>query len=479
MSSAGAKRCRFAGDVDVLATQIAAIAVDKGRSFCKWPDESERVEDSTLHVKSVEAEHELLAVLKRAQGNMSFSRKQIETVVEKVILLAKWKLGAKDKEDMIRIMANRIKNMCRSVHQAELKASPRSPPAWIRALPWRRAEGDNNGDESDVDGSVDEEAAKQASERILNRCVLPPNDDPVKAEEMAVAGAHGRILRRCTRKVADGASFVYGWDPETLCAWRISSESKSNQKLLSEPLKVPDGAAPHDFMVGRWPDGSTHQINLTVEAFKLQTERRASGESRSILWSDEHDRTHHSLQVCQKTDRALLCFLAEQSRQICQTRMDLFGDVPDQWSLLPMDHPTLLAAKAFMVKLALRYKSDELDLKPLKTARDEELKTLGLYVKNKPLPKPRDDNKPLPKLAAVAKKRARADLDQIDMPVVAKASTDAGGASCARGSAIGDGAVCAVARPDLAKASTGAGHKQFVDAEFPAFGDDDLWPAMS
>jgi hypothetical protein len=290
------------------------------------------------------------------------------------------------------------------VHQAELKASSRRPPAWIKALPWRRAEGDRSGDESDSDGIVDEEAAKQASERILNRCVLPSNDDPVKAEEMADAGAHGRILRRCTRKVADGTSFVYGWDPETLCAWRIWSESKSNQKLLSEPLKVPDGAAPHDFMVGRWPDGSTHQINLTVEAFKLQTERRASGESRSILWSDEHDRTHHSLQVCQKTDRALLCFLAEQSRQICQTRMDLFGDVPDQWSLLPMDHPTLLAAKAFMVKLALRYKSDELDLKSLKTARDEELKTWGLHVKNKPLPKPRDDNKPLPKLVAIAKK---------------------------------------------------------------------------
>ena len=260
-----------------MATQIAAIAVDKGRSFCKWPDESERVEDSTLHVKSVEAEHELLAVLQRAQDNMSFSRKQIETVVEKVILLAKWKLGAKDKEDMIKVMARRIRNMCRSVHQAELRASPRSPPAWIKALPWRRAEGDSNGDESDSDGSVDEEAAKHASERILNRCVLPPNDDPVKAEEMAVAGAHGRILRRCTRKVADGASFVYGWDPETLCAWRISSESKSNQKLLSEPLKVPDGAAPHDFMVGRWPDGRTHQTNLTVEAFELQTERRTSG----------------------------------------------------------------------------------------------------------------------------------------------------------------------------------------------------------
>jgi hypothetical protein len=43
----------------------------KGRSFCKWPDESERVEDSTLHVKSVEAEHELLAVLRASRVSRS------------------------------------------------------------------------------------------------------------------------------------------------------------------------------------------------------------------------------------------------------------------------------------------------------------------------------------------------------------------------------------------------------------------------
>jgi hypothetical protein len=135
---------------------------------------------------------------------------------------------------------------------------------------------------------------------------LPPNDDPAKAEKMTVTGLHGRILRRRTRKIADGPPYVYHWGAEALHAWRISIASKSKVKLLSEPLKVPDGAAPHDFMVGRWPDGSAHQINLTVEAFKLQTERRGSGESRSTLWSDEHDRTHHSLQVCQKNDRALL-----------------------------------------------------------------------------------------------------------------------------------------------------------------------------
>ena len=137
MSSAAShsSRPRFTGDVDVLATEVAAVAADKGRSFRKWPDESERVESSSLHVNSVEAEHELLAVLKRAQENLSFSRKQIETVVEKVILLAKWKLGPNDKGDMIKIMTRRIKNTCRSVHQAELKASPRRPPGWVRALP--------------------------------------------------------------------------------------------------------------------------------------------------------------------------------------------------------------------------------------------------------------------------------------------------------------------------------------------------------
>ena len=138
-----------------------------------------------------------------------------------------------------------------------------------------------------------------------------------------------------------------------------------------------------------------------------------------------------------------------------------------------MDHPTLLAAKAFMVKLALRYKSDELDLKSLKTARDEELKTLGLYVKNKPLPKPRDDSKPLPKLVdCAAKKRARADRGQIGTPDLARASTDAGGASCAGGSAVGGGAVSAVAWLDGPLQGVGEARVMFVDA------DDDVGQLM-
>ena len=65
------------------------------------------------------------------------------------------------------------------------------------------------------------------------------------------------------------------------------------------------------------------------------------------------------------------------------------------------------------------------------------------------------------------------------MPDLAKASTDAGGASCAGGSAVGGGAVCAVAGLDAPSKGVGKEHTQFKDAEFPAFGDDDLWPAMS
>ena len=65
------------------------------------------------------------------------------------------------------------------------------------------------------------------------------------------------------------------------------------------------------------------------------------------------------------------------------------------------------------------------------------------------------------------------------MPDLAKASTGAGGASCAGGSAVGDGAVCAVA--GLGAPSKGAGekHKQCKGVEFPTFGDDDVWPTMS
>ena len=100
MASAGLhkrSRNRFCGDVDALAAQVSAIAVAKGRSFCKWPDESETLGEAALHVDKVEPEHDLLLVLKRAQDNLCFSRKQVETVVEKVITESKWTVAATDR----------------------------------------------------------------------------------------------------------------------------------------------------------------------------------------------------------------------------------------------------------------------------------------------------------------------------------------------------------------------------------------------
>jgi hypothetical protein len=308
-------------------------------------------------------------------------------------------LGAKHKEDMIMIMsmARLFWYMCRS-HHAVLKASSTRPPAWVGALPRRRGEAAATGDESALDGNVDEEAAEHASRRVLaRRCpsnALPPSDDPAKAEKMTVTGVNGRILRRCTREVADGTSFVYGWDPETLCAWRIWSESKSNQQLLSEPLKVPDGAAPHDFMVGRWPDGSTHQINRTVEAFK------------ELTWAEA-------------MERALYQEAMKDSASNRGANTDAISDAGfvGEGRGLPVVATTRAMAKVLAGKatarasfaeakrkkaaqLAKRYPSEELD-------RDEELKAFdagtqlddNAVLKSTPLPQTKfDDDGVLPSL---------------------------------------------------------------------------------
>ena len=465
MASAGLhkrSRNRFCGDVDALAAQVSAIAVAKGRSFCKWPDESETLGEAALHVDKVEPEHDLLLVLKRAQDNLCFSRKQVETVVEKVITESKWKLAAADKEDMIKIMARRIRNMCRAVHQAELKSSSRHPPTWIQHLPWHRAE----------DEREEEDGAWQRNRKIRAKS-LPRVGNADAAEQTAIKDARGRTMRRCQAKTAEGVpTYAYGWDSEAFRAWRVSSASRSGLKELSEPLQVLAGAAPDDFMVGQWRDGDQHEIAITVEAFKLQTERRVSGECRSILWSEEHDRTHHSLKVCQKTDRALLCYIAEQSRQICQARMDLFGEVPDQWSLLPLDNPTLLAAKSFMVKIAMRYKTDELDLKSIKAARDAELKSLGLYSQKKPLPT---------KLGECVLTRKRPAAVDATEAFVWQPRDKASSSTCA-----GAVPVTVLAPPHqplpsplLPHDAAQTTHVAFIDADFPPFGDEDAWLAMA
>ena len=292
----------------------------------------------------------------------------------------KWKLGAKHKEDMIMIMsmARLIWDMCRS-HHAVLKASSTRPPAWVGALPRRRAEAAATGDESAFDGNVDEEAAEHASRRVLaRRCpthALPPNDDPAKAEKMTVTGVHGRILRRCTRSIADGPSYVYDWGAEALHAWRISITSKSKAKLLSEPLTVHDGTSAQGFMVGHLLDGRAHQINLTVEAF------------RELTWAEA-------------MERALYQEAMKDSASNRGANTDAISDAgfAGEGRGLPVVATTRAMAKALAgkasarasfaeakrkkaAKLAKRHPSEELD-------RDEELKAFDAGT---PLPMPPND----------------------------------------------------------------------------------------
>jgi hypothetical protein len=97
------------------------------------------------------------------------------------------------------------------------------------------------------------------------------------------------------------------------------------------------------------------------------------------LWSASHISTHNALTISQRPDRSLLLSLYEQSKQVLQVRVGIFGPLPDpQPAVVPRSDETLQKALAFLRPLAERYSKGEVDTDALIAIRDDELSKLGL-----------------------------------------------------------------------------------------------------
>jgi hypothetical protein len=79
------------------------------------------------------------------------------------------------------------------------------------------------------------------------------------------------------------------------------------------------------------------------------------------LWSASHIGTHNALTISQRPDRSLLLSLYEQSKQVLQVRVGIFGPLPEpQPAVVPRSDETLQKALALLLPLAVRYSQAEI-----------------------------------------------------------------------------------------------------------------------
>jgi hypothetical protein len=147
---------------------------------------------------------------------------------------------------------------------------------------------------------------------------------------------------------------------------------------------------------------------MTVGQYKLAvstSSRTSVGDTK--LWTGTRIGVNHSLTLEQRPDRNLLLSLKEQSRQVLQVRVNLFGPLPDpQPAVLSLDVPALKAARDFMVPICEAYAAGTIkETTDLAGERDKQLEALGLSVGRKPSARKRPaaaeaaEPEPAPKVA--------------------------------------------------------------------------------
>ena len=143
-----------------------------------------------------------------------------------------------------------------------------------------------------------------------------------------------------------GDDLSQAWDffysPTTKLGWRVRKGDKKGPPDWSLPIDLADQGGDDEDVAVRWEDGFEAKIQfMTVGQFKAQL-ASTRGAVADSLWTGEHVETHHKLQIVQRADRGLIIILQEQSRQVCQLRVNLFGVLPEpQPMAVPRDNAVL------------------------------------------------------------------------------------------------------------------------------------------
>jgi hypothetical protein len=194
----------------------------------------------------------------------------------------------------------------------------------------------------------------------------------------AGSGGEGFATEQKTEGPQAKHCYIYEFNEElVICTRRLSDGTGHSEPSL--PLTVPDLSDDTDIVQAEWmTDPLIHEVpGLTIKRLKLLVNRGGSSYCGE-LWASTHAVTKHKISIQQRVDRNLLLSLFEQTRQILQIRIDLFGPIEDQRSQLPKDSDFVKKSLSFMQPIAEKYCRGDLCKDDLKNARDVAIKELGL-----------------------------------------------------------------------------------------------------
>lgn len=419
-------RPRFSGGAEEIFEKLKPIVKERGKSWLRF-DEGKKVADAKTDTSMIAKAIPIVAALHSLSSGLSFKRASMSTCVRLIFLEFRvaWKLEPSHEKDYISTMTNRLMNLCHVVHVGEYKQVK-----WAsELLPWFAPAGGQPGEETAAATAATPAAAAAPS--------TPQGEEP--AAEAAAAAPAAPLQGQWT----------YGFNVELLMAWRCPRGGKDSDVELAMPFVEADfeDKMDSDAVVACFSEGEdTAQIpELTVGRLRLLMQQRLQHPRQSKagpLWESRTHDTHHRLTLQQRVDRVLLLSLIEQTRQLLQIRVDLFGELPDdppQPARLPRHHDALTKAVEFLQPLAEAYSKGEVlqanlkeelkkkiadsDLKQKRpkhktdkaeAAQDQEAKDETEEEGSQPELKRKEDA--TPKAAPAKKQKGEATLQEVSLP---------------------------------------------------------------
>ena len=256
----------------------------------------------------------LLKALHAACPRMTYKKKTMENALRLIGAEknAVWGMTAAQLEDWATTQAARVRTMCRLLAQAWLK----KPGArWLATFGFEGEPDDSDGDE-----------------------VPPDKGQP---------------------------TWYYGYDREHNKAWRARSGKKTPQKEFAKKMEEPASGRDEDPMQAIFADGATYPIASWTKEMHRATQACTRGGAEKLYYEGRHVATSHKVSVLKRPDRGMLISMVEQTKQVLQVRVALFGDESE---------PNVVKlAFDFLVGVAKHYVADKVCRADLKKYRDERL----------------------------------------------------------------------------------------------------------
>ena len=366
-----------AGDMalaDLLAAKLLVYAKSHGPAFCRYGDECANTNGARLILtddeKGLKACGPLLDAIRVAKPDLVVAKSVLKEAlgqVHEAMTKSKeankykqfWHMSVPELEDWTECLQRRIRNSLRCVRQG-LAKSPR--PEWTNCLPWVAASG------SGSSGSA-------GTSRTWSRGSLRPREDETAAGAQDLSGSPSSsqpASAKRTKIAGKLPAYEFGFLPKVMLPWRCKQGTQFKETSL--PIVVPEYTNPSARIVAHWPDGYQHEIDLTVEEYlEMQKSVTKGKDQAEIHWEGKHKPSGHTLTMVQKVDRELLLLLREQSKQVLQIKVKLFGECPSDVRV-PSTSEVLKSAIEFLQPIASLYADGMIERSGLIAERDRRMK---------------------------------------------------------------------------------------------------------